>query len=81
MMKTISLICDAAFLCWIMFLLIFYPPDRNIILFSLGLSFLLLINVIAIVTRARGDDFLSLYFRKKSLEQKLKIQELEKKLK
>lgn len=80
-MKMISLICDAAFLVWILFMLIFHPPHKNIVLFSLGLCFLLIINIVTIVIQAGGDDFLSLYLRKKSLEQKVKIQELEKKLK
>ena len=80
-MKTISLLCDVVFMAWIIVMLIVYPPNQNIVLFSLGLLFLLTINIIAIATQAKGDDFLSLYFRKKRLEQKVKIQELEKKLK
>ncbi|MFC1829220.1 hypothetical protein ACFL0O_06385 [Thermodesulfobacteriota bacterium] len=80
-MKTIALLCDVVFLVWIIFMLVVYPPKWSIVLFSFGLCFLLIINVIAIAAEAKGDDFLSLYFRKKNLEQRLRIWELEKKLK
>lgn len=79
-MKIISLVCDTVFLFWTLFMLTYYPTNKNVILFSLGLCFLLIVNMIAILTQAGGDDFLSMYFKKRRLEQKLKIQELEKKL-
>jgi hypothetical protein len=79
-MKTISLFCDIIFLIWIVAMLIVNPPNRNIFLFSVGLCFLLVINIIAIATTSGADDFLSLYFKKKKLEQQIEIKELEKKL-
>ena len=61
-------------------MLVVYPPKWSIILFSFGLCFLLILNIIAITTQANGEDFFALYFRKKNLEQKLRIRELEKKI-
>ena len=80
-MKTISLLCDIVFLIWIIAMLIINPPSKNIVLFSVGLCFLLSINIIAIAMQSKADDFLSLYFKKKRLEQQIEIRDLEKKLK
>jgi hypothetical protein len=80
-LKTISLLCDIAFMIWIVVMLIINPPNKNIFMFSVGLCFLLIINIIAIAMQSRANDFLSLYFKKKNLEQQIEIKELEKKLK
>jgi len=80
-MKTISLLLDIVFLIWIVVMLIINPPNKNIFMFSIGLCFLLIINIIAIAVQSGANDFLSLYFKKKKLEQHIEIKELEKKLK
>jgi hypothetical protein len=80
-MKTISLLCDIAFLIWVVVMLVINPPNKNIFMFSGGLCILLIINIIAIGMQSKADDFLSLYFKKKRLEQQIEIRELEKKLK
>lgn len=80
-MKTISLLLDIIFLIWIIVMLIINPPNKNIVMFSVGLCFLLIINIIAIAMQSKANDFFSLYFKKKKLEQQIEIRELEKKLK
>ena len=80
-MKTISLLCDIVFLIWIIAMLIVNPPNKNIFMFSVGLCLLIVVNIIAIAMQSKAHDFLSLYFKKKRLEQQIEIRELEKKLK
>ncbi len=79
-MKTIALFADIIFFGWIVSRLVIYPPSKDIVLFSLGICFLLVVNIAAITIQTKGNDFLSLYFKKRNLEQQIKIQELTKRL-
>jgi len=79
-MKTIALFCDVIFFVWIISKLVIYPPSRDIVIFSLGICFLLILNIIAITIQTKGNDFLSLYFKKRNLEQQIKIKALSKRL-
>lgn len=80
-MKTIALFADVIFFAWIISRLVISPPSRDIVLFSLGICFLLILNIIAITMQTKGNDFLSLYFKKRNLEQQIKIKELSRRLK
>lgn len=79
-MKTITLLCDVIFFVWIISKLVIYPPSKDIVIFSLGICFLLILNIIVITIQTKGNDFLSLYFKKRNLEQQIKIKELSKRL-
>ncbi len=79
-MKTIALLCDVIFFVWILSRLVIYPPSTDIVIFSLGICFLLILNIIAITFQTKGNDFLSLYFKKRNLEQQIKIKALSKRL-
>ncbi len=79
-MKTIALLCDVIFCVWIIYRLVIYPPGRDIVIFSLGICFLLILNIIVITFQTKGNDFLSLYFKKRNLEQQIKIKELSRRL-
>ncbi len=80
MLKRIGTILNIAFIGFVIYLIIenFDYFDIEDYLISTAFILFSLINIVLIATN-KNEDFISLYFRRKTLEEKKKIQELENK--
>lgn len=78
MIRIFSLLCNVCFLVWAVYL---WTHESGMpIKIGLILVLLPIINIISISILGRDSDFISLYIRRKKLEQEIKIKELKKSL-
>ncbi len=81
MLKQIAILVNILILAYLFFATIIYglgDMEAKFFLFFLVVIIILLINLYAIISSKEGD-WISLYFKRKAMEEKKRIQELENK--
>ena len=80
-MKIIAIIANLAFLIFLIGLVVVEEVSKNDAPIMFFFCLLPILNVIAFLSLGKGKDFFSLYFKRKNLEQELKIKELQNNIK
>lgn len=77
-LRTLVIVANIGVAIWLMWLLMVDFPDGSDSLILAGLSLLFILNTYFFLFLKKNNDWFSLFFQRKTLEEKKKIKELEK---